>query len=92
MAYTPFFKDRLVEFPGRITLTNVLSGEQNTYDMVRAEGNITNPGTLLNAANMDYGTTLGYVQLDTTAAAGTTDGDLYRALTALGWANDCIEE
>lgn len=90
MAYIPFFKDRLVEHPGRITLTDVLTGEENTYDMARAEGNITEPGTLLNAANMDYGTTLGYIQLDTTAAAGTTDGDLYRLLTALGW-TDCIE-
>lgn len=29
--------------------------------------------------------------LDTTAASGTTDGDLYAAIVALGWQNDVIE-
>ena len=29
--------------------------------------------------------------LDATAAAGTTDGDLYRAIVALGWEGDVIE-
>ena len=33
----------------------------------------------------------GLVNLDTTAAAGTTDGDLYAAIVALGWQNDVIE-
>lgn len=28
--------------------------------------------------------------IDTTAASGTTDGDLYRAINALGWASDVI--
>lgn len=32
----------------------------------------------------------GMITLDTTAAAGTTDGDLYRAIHALGW-DDVIE-
>lgn len=27
---------------------------------------------------------------DTTAASGTTDGDLYAAITALGWQSDVI--
>lgn len=31
------------------------------------------------------------IPLDTTAASGTTDGDLYAAITALGWASDVIE-
>lgn len=31
------------------------------------------------------------VNLDTTAAAGTTDGDLYAAIVALGWESDVIE-
>ena len=30
------------------------------------------------------------LQLDTTAAAGTTDGDLYAAITALGWESEVI--
>ena len=33
----------------------------------------------------------GKITLDTTAASGTTDGDLYAAITALGWENDVIE-
>lgn len=33
----------------------------------------------------------GKLSLDTTAAAGTTDGDLYAAIVALGWENDVIE-
>lgn len=33
----------------------------------------------------------GLIELDTTAAAGTTDGDLYRAIDALGWTSDVIE-
>lgn len=32
----------------------------------------------------------GKLSLDTTAAAGTTDGDLYAAIVALGWASDVI--
>ena len=33
----------------------------------------------------------GKVSLDTTAATGTTDGDLYAAIVALGWDSDVIE-
>lgn len=33
----------------------------------------------------------GLIDLDTSAAAGTTDGDLYAAIVALGWENDVIE-
>ena len=32
----------------------------------------------------------GLLELDTTAAAGTTDGDLYRAIQALGWESEGI--
>lgn len=32
-----------------------------------------------------------YFSLDTTASPGTTDGDLYAAITALGWQSDVIE-
>lgn len=31
------------------------------------------------------------LELDTTAAAGTTDGDLYAAITALGWGSDVVD-
>ena len=33
----------------------------------------------------------GKVSLDTSAQSGTTDGDLYSAIVALGWASDVIE-
>ena len=33
----------------------------------------------------------GLINLDTTASPGTTDGDLYAAIAALGWASDVIE-
>ena len=33
----------------------------------------------------------GMVPLDTTAPSGTTDGDLYSALVALGWENDVVD-
>lgn len=33
----------------------------------------------------------GEVDLDTTQPTGTTDGDLYGAITALGWENDVID-
>lgn len=33
----------------------------------------------------------GKVSLDTSAQSGTTDGDLYAAIVALGWGNDVIE-
>lgn len=50
------FKDRIVEYPGRILLTpakdasgNVIA---NTYDVVRQEGEVTEEGTQLNADSM----------------------------------------
>ena len=33
----------------------------------------------------------GLINLDTTASPGTTDGDLFAAINALGWASDVIE-
>lgn len=33
----------------------------------------------------------GEIDLDTTQPTGTTDGDLYEAITALGWENDVID-
>lgn len=43
-----YFEDRVVEHPGRVTMTPV-EGELNTYDMSRAEGTVTKPGTPFNA-------------------------------------------
>lgn len=48
------FVDRIVEHPGRYTLTNADTGTVlGTFDLVRAEGEVTEPGTLLNANNLN---------------------------------------
>jgi hypothetical protein len=46
------FVDRVVEHPNRWKLTAV-SGETDTYDLTRAEGTVTEEGTLLNAENLN---------------------------------------
>lgn len=47
------FTDRVVEFPGRITLTDsITSTVLGTYDSVRAEGTVTEEGTPLTADNL----------------------------------------
>lgn len=86
-----FFVDRLVEFPGRIKLTDTTTGNEQVVDVERQEGDIIEPGTLLNAANMNYGTTLGQVQYDPNSAVGTTDGDLHAQLDPLGWETDVMD-
>lgn len=53
------FIDRIVEHPGRYILTNATTGVQlGTFDLVRAEGEVTTDGTLLNAANLNEQTQL----------------------------------
>jgi len=48
------FVDRVVEFPGRVIITNVADpNDQKTCDIVRAEGEETNPGTPLNSAALN---------------------------------------
>ena len=44
-----YFNDRVVQYPGRVTMTPV-SGEVNKYDMIRSEGTVTTDGTPFNAA------------------------------------------
>ena len=87
------FSDRIVQYPGRVTLTDTGGIILGTYDVARDEGNVFSEGTLLNAANLNDQTTNRYTptfDLDTTAAPGTTDGDLYAAITALSWEGDVI--
>ena len=38
-----------------------------------------------------YNSSEGLISLNTSAAPGTTDGDLYAAIVALGWQSDVIE-
>ena len=47
------FTDRLVEHPGRYTLTETDGTTVGTYDLNRAEGAVTEEGTPLNAANLN---------------------------------------
>lgn len=47
------FVDRVVEHPGRYTLTDTGGSVLGTYDLSRDEGTITEAGTPLNAANMN---------------------------------------
>lgn len=46
MANT-YFTDRVVQYPGRVTMTP--TGNENEYDLARAEGNVTEAGTPFNA-------------------------------------------
>lgn len=58
----------------------------NDSDYLRA---VDSSGSSKNApASIIYS---GKITLDTTAAPGTIDGDLYAAIVALGWENDVIE-
>lgn len=70
------FEDREVEFPNRVKLTPV-TGQPNTYDVERAEGIITNPGTPLTAANLmklqQYSNIAAYA-LEAEKASGYTRG------------------
>ncbi len=97
-----YFTDRSVEFPGRYRLT--ASSDPDVYDLTREEGTIYATGTPLNAdyLNGAFDDTLNTVSayyvakalpmydLDTTAPTGTTDGDLYAAITALNWQSEVI--
>lgn len=94
-----YYADRVVEFPGRIKLTAV-SGQTDVYDVERAEGAVITPGTPFNAPTFNdiaqsildacVSRETPHYTLDTAAASGTTDGDLYAAITSLGWASDVI--
>ncbi len=74
-------KDRSVEYPGRMQMTDVLTGDTYIFDVVRAEGNVSEVGTPYNTAN---------VLSDTTAAAlgltsAATPNDAFAAIAA--WIN-----
>lgn len=45
-------KDRIVEFPGRLKMTDVETGDVYIYDVERAEGEVTEEGTPYNKANV----------------------------------------
>lgn len=47
------WKDRLVEFAGRRILTNISTGQSQTVDVTRSEGQISQTGDAYSAANMN---------------------------------------
>ena len=53
MANNTYFTDRIAEHPGRVKLTNTSNSAQQTYDVERAEGAVTEEGTRINAAAMN---------------------------------------
>lgn len=88
------FIDRIVQYPGRIKLTDTGGVVLGTYDVERAEGTVYGDGTLLNATNLNDQTTNRYTptfNLDTTADPSDPDYALYAAIVALGWENDVIK-
>lgn len=72
--------DRIVEYPGRITLTAV-SGEADTYDVTRAEGTVTQEGTPINAANLNAA--FGLVTADYTGTVTYEAGTIGTRATAV---------
>lgn len=69
------FTDRIVEYPGRYTLTNADTGTVlGTFDLARAEGEIYDPGTLLNANNLNAQTQLDDTVQSLFETAGMTSG------------------
>lgn len=97
-----FFTDRSVENPGRYRLG--ATADPNVFDLTREEGTVYNQGTPLNAENLnnamqdvidqiptDYVDADGLeAEIDISAAVGTTDGDLYRAIDNNGLVSSVI--
>ena len=70
------FIDRIVEHPGRYTLTNVDTGTVlGTFDLVRAEGEEYEAGTLLNANNLNIQTQVDSAVETLFETAGMSAGD-----------------
>lgn len=78
---------------GRLNIVD----RNNKYALIIGNGNLTNVNLTTDTA---YGMpsnafTVSWegnveIALDTTASSGTTDADLYNAITALGWGNDVL--
>lgn len=70
------FIDRVVANPGRFVLINADTNEElGTFDLVRSEGEIFIPGTLLNANNLNTLTQLDGAVEALFESAGMTVGD-----------------
>ena len=87
------FIDRIVEHPGRYILTNVDTGTVlGTFDLVRAEGEEYEPGTLLNANNLNILTQLDANVETLFETAGMSAGDYQNNMSdALSFLLDAME-
>lgn len=75
-------KDRSVEYPGRMQMTDVMTGDVYLFDVERAEGNVSEAGTPYNTANVLSDATATALGLDATA----TPNDAFAAIAA--WINN----
>ena len=76
---------------GRYNAMKVISGEYTSDpEIAFAIGNGTSDSSRSNAIAVGWDGNV-ELALDTTAASGTTDGDLYAAIVALGWQSEVIE-
>ena len=71
-------KDRSVEHPGRMQMTDTLTGDVYLFDVVRAEGNVAEAGTPYDTASVLSDATA--VALGLTSAA--TPNDAFAAIAA----------
>ena len=78
-------KDRSVEFPGRMQMTDTLTGDVYIFDVERAEGNVSEAGTPYNKANVLADSTA--TALGLTSAA--TPNDAFAAIAA--WINGVVD-
>ena len=75
---------------------SVINGIDTVVNAIGAQVTTNVADIATNASNISTNTTnisnllAGKINLDTTAAAGTIDGDLYAAIVALGWESDVI--
>lgn len=69
-------KDRSVEFPGRMKMTDISTGDEYIFDVERAEGTVTEAGTPYNAASVLTDATA--IALGLTAVA--TPNDAFAAI------------
>ena len=74
-------------FDNQTAIGKFNSPQQNTAFEI---GNGTTESNRSNALTVDWDGNI-ETAIDTTAAAGTVDGDLYRAITALGWQSEVID-
>lgn len=65
-----YFTDRVVQYPGRVMMTP--TGGSDTYDMSRAEGTVTTPGSPFNAGTFNGAIDLYAQSFGTCSTAGST--------------------